>query len=179
MRTSFMRAALAAVAGLVLGGTALAGAPGPDHKRTSDILERTYSFEDTARIDLELEGEVTVRARAKTRDAADELYADPIEPSVSIAPARDLAPLVHEAGYRHGHRRYGHRKYGHRRYGYHPRKHRRYGRGYGRRYGKVKIIERPCATRIIRFTPRGRIVRVIRHCGPYARPRYRGYGYGY
>ncbi len=45
-------------------------------------------------------------------------------------------------------------------------KHRRHGRRHrGPRVGDVRIIERPCATRIVRFTPFGKKVRVIRHCG--------------
>ncbi|MEM6849264.1 MAG: hypothetical protein AAF580_14550 [Pseudomonadota bacterium] len=45
-------------------------------------------------------------------------------------------------------------------------KKRRHGRRHrGPRVGDVRIIERPCATRIVRFTPFGKKVRVIRHCG--------------
>ena len=51
-------------------------------------------------------------------------------------------------------KRYKHRGHGKRRY-----------HGYGPRVGDVRIIERPCATRIVRFTPFGKKVRVIRHCG--------------
>lgn len=79
--------------------------------------------------------------------------------------------LVHGRGYgRYGHRHKGY--YGHHRkggYGHRYRGHRKhYGKHYPRRhrYGKVVVIERPCHTRYIRFTPYGRVVNVVRHCRP-------------
>lgn len=37
-------------------------------------------------------------------------------------------------------------------------------RGYRRARGRTVVIERPCSTRVIRKTRRGRVVRVIEHC---------------
>lgn len=53
---------------------------------------------------------------------------------------------------------------------YRPKRH--FGRPYHRRHlrrharPRVRIIERPCSTRIIRRTRRGVIERVIKHCPP-------------
>lgn len=58
-----------------------------------------------------------------------------------------------------------------RRYRRYKRRHYRHGRYRPYRYGYRRHRPR-CVTRIVRYTPRGKVVRVIRGCGP----RYR-YGY--
>lgn len=97
-----------------------------------------------------------VAGGAATADAA------PLTPPSFDAITADLDAgsnaHVHEAGGGYYHKRgYG----------------RRHKRGWRRRHarGPVRIIERPCSTRIVRRTRFGKVVRVIRHCG------YRGHRY--
>lgn len=89
--------------------------------------------------------------------------------------AGDGAAAVQLAHYRGG--PYGYRRpaYRYRRPAY------RYRVPRYRRRPPVTVIQRPCSTRIVRRTPRGKVIRVIRHCGRYgAGARYApGYYRGY
>ncbi|XWN30396.1 MAG: hypothetical protein ROR55_23375 [Devosia sp.] len=90
--------------------------------------------------------------------------------SVSVT---GLTTPIHHVGprYKRDRRYYRHRDHGHRRYNrdrYYrdhyrgPKRHGRYRRYHQR--PKVRIIDTPCQRRIVRFTPEGKIVRIIRYC---------------
>lgn len=95
----------------------------------------------------------------------------PAQAGPAVAPpalAEAGANVASAVGYRE------HRGY---RYGYGPRRGHWYGPVYGRPpvygyprrayrgRGVVKRFDGPCITRIVRFTPRGRVVRIIDRCG--------------
>lgn len=89
------------------------------------------------------------------------------------------APGVTPADYRHGppggvyversyRYRHEHRPYYYRPYRPYPvyRHYRPYRPD--ARWRGVRIVERPCVTRIVRPTPHGRVIREVRRCGPVA-----------
>ncbi|WP_420393625.1 hypothetical protein [Acuticoccus sp.] len=172
--------AIAFAASMAMTGPALAGGPGPDLELdlgpATDGFERSWRFKDTARIDLELEGEVRLRARART-DEDDLGYTDRPhrydDDGRYLAPSFDAPSFDEDERYLRPRRRlelsepvYHADRFDRPRYG-------RQGRG------RVKIVERPCSTRIVQRTPRGKVVRVIRHCEPRFGRAHRGVGVHY